>query len=557
MMDATKDTDSSIMQEEDVAKTTGADGGHTSGAVKHGDRAMQLIGDERVVLTEEDNKRIKRKTDKVILVILVWVYFLQILDKSVLGYAATFGLIQSTGLTGGQYSLLGSIAPIAQLAWQPFSSILIVKVPHRILMPILVLGWGIASASLAACHNFPQLLAARFFLGLFEAGCLPLFSVMTSQWYRRAEQPLRVAAWYGTNGIATIVAAALSYGLGHINSPLLESWQIIFLFVGLVTIVTAPVIYWRLDNDIPSARFLTEEEKPKAIERLRANQTGTGSREFKWSHIVEMFLEPKTYLWVALSLFINAGASVTNTFGPLILNGLGFDKYKTSLLNIPFGFVQWVIILFASWIVQRFRMKSAVVVAFVLPVIAGLAVLYTIPRTPGHSAPLLVGYYLLAFLFGTIPVEVAWVVANTAGTTKKTAKMSVYNAAAATGNIIGPIVFNSKDAPNYLPGLRVVLGFFIGTAACAILQALNLAFLNKMQERRRVRNGKPAKIMDTSMSSTYHDYVADESSKGAAQGTAEGSAAAEQGVAVEHSRIGQNAFADLTDRENDEFVYVL
>jgi MFS family permease len=155
----------------------------------------------------------------------VWVYFLQILDKSVLGYAATFGLIQSTGLTGGQYSLLGSIAPIAQLAWQPFSSILIVKVPHRILMPVLVLGWGIASTALAACHNFPQLLAARFFLGLFEAGCLPLFSVMTSQWYRRAEQPLRVAAWYGTNGIATIVASALSYGLGHINSPLLESWQ--------------------------------------------------------------------------------------------------------------------------------------------------------------------------------------------------------------------------------------------------------------------------------------------------------------------------------------------
>ncbi len=157
--------------------------------------------------------------------ILVWVYFLQILDKSVLGYAATFGLQESTGLTGSQYSFLGSIAPIAQLAWQPVSSVLIVRVPHRILMPALVLGWGIASAALAACHDFPTLLAARFFLGLFEAGCLPLFSVITSQWYRRAEQPLRVAAWYGTNGIATIVASALSYGLGHIQSPLLESWQ--------------------------------------------------------------------------------------------------------------------------------------------------------------------------------------------------------------------------------------------------------------------------------------------------------------------------------------------
>ncbi|KAF2968196.1 hypothetical protein GQX73_g5396 [Xylaria multiplex] len=550
-MSATKDVDSSIHQE-DVTKSLAGDA--SSDAVKHGDRAMQLIGSDRVVLTEEDNKRIRRKTDKVILTILVWVYFLQILDKSVLGYAATFGLQESTGLTGSQYSLLGSIAPIAQLAWQPFSSVLIVKVPHRILMPALVLGWGIASTAIAACHNFPTLLATRFFLGLFEAGCLPLFSVITSQWYRRAEQPLRIAAWYGTNGIATVVAAALSYGLGHIKSPLLESWQIIFLFVGLVTVATAPFVYWKLDDDIPSARFLSEEDKPKAIERLRANQTGTGSREFKWGHVREMFLEPKTYLWVILSLFINAGASVTNTFGPLIIKGLGYDKFVSSLLNIPFGFVQWVIILFASWVVQRFRLKSAVIVAFVLPVIAGLAVLYVIPRTPGHDAPLLVGYYLLAFLFGTTPVLVAWVVANTAGTTKKSAIMSVYNAASSTGNIIGPIVFNSKDAPNYFPGLRAVLGFFVATAACAVLQAANLAFLNKLQERRRVQNGKPAKIKDTSMSDTYQDLAADEPSDGVddAQGSA-----AEQGAAGQQSCIGQNAFADMTDRENDEFVYLL
>lgn len=171
------------------------------------------------------NKRIRRKTDKVILSILVWVYFLQILDKTVLGYGATFGLKKSTGLVGNEYSMVGSIAPIAQLAWQPFSSYLIVRVPHRILMPCLVLGWGIAQTCMAACHNYGGLLAARFFLGLFEGGCLPLFSIITSQWFRRAEQPIRVAAWYSTNGLATIVASLLSYGLGHINSSVLESWQ--------------------------------------------------------------------------------------------------------------------------------------------------------------------------------------------------------------------------------------------------------------------------------------------------------------------------------------------
>jgi MFS family permease len=92
-------------------------------------------------------------------------------------------------------------------------------------MPVLVLGWGIAQAAMAGCHSYSGLLATRFFLGLFEGSCLPLFSVITNQWYRRAEQPIRVAAWYGTNGLATIVAAALSYGLGHIKSEALYSWQ--------------------------------------------------------------------------------------------------------------------------------------------------------------------------------------------------------------------------------------------------------------------------------------------------------------------------------------------
>jgi MFS family permease len=194
--------------------------------VSHGGRALAFIGNERIQLSDKDNRRICRKTDLHILPILVWVYFLQVLDKTTLGYAAVFSLQQDAGLTGSQYSLVGSIAPMAQLAWQPFSSWLIVKVPHRILVPTLVLGWGIAQASMAACHNYSGLMITRFFLGLFEAGCLPLFGVITSQWYRRQEQPMRVAAWYSMNGIANLSAAALAYGLGHVKSSVLLPWQV-------------------------------------------------------------------------------------------------------------------------------------------------------------------------------------------------------------------------------------------------------------------------------------------------------------------------------------------
>lgn len=190
------------------------------------DVPSNAVGDAVLVnLTEEQNKRIRRKTDKTILILLTWVYFLQVFDKAVLSTSALFGLQADTGLTGNQYSLVSSIAAIAQLAWQPFSAMLIVKVPPRILMPAMTLGWGIAEASIASCTNFHSLLAARFFLGLFEAGCLPLFTYMTALWYRRSEQPVRIAIWNSMNGISTMAAAAISYGLGHIESDLLRPWQ--------------------------------------------------------------------------------------------------------------------------------------------------------------------------------------------------------------------------------------------------------------------------------------------------------------------------------------------
>ncbi|KAK7998359.1 dienelactone hydrolase family protein [Apiospora arundinis] len=544
-------------------------------AKPHGDRVLDVLGEgQRVTLTEEDNKRIRRQTDKVILVILTWVYFLQILDKSVLGYAATFGLRESTHLAGNQYSLVSSILPIAQLVSQPFMSFLIVRVPHRVLMPTLILGWGIAQTTMSACRNFGDLLATRFFLGLFEAGCLPLFGVITSQWYRRAEQPLRIATWYGTNGLSTMAASALSYGLGHIVSDRLESWQIIFLFVGLLTVCTAPFVAWKLDADIPSARFLSEEDKPKAIERLRANQTGTGSNEFKWAQVGEMMLEPKTYLWFGMSLLLNAAASVTNTFGPIILNGLGYDKYRTSLLNIPFGAIQWIVIMGSCFAAQRFRIKSVVLVLLTVLPIAGTAMLYVLPRDdPSKQTPLLVGYYLLAILYGINPIIVVWIVGNTAGTTKKSTVMAIYNGGSSAGQIIGPLLFNSRDAPAYLPGLRSVLGIFIALAGCALLQLGNLVFLNRRQAARRVRNGKPAHIKDTSMEDRYEavdEAVVNDSNSGAAgptmtvgggagDSTDAKPAQSAEGIEVgtSHTRIGDNAFLDLTDRQNDEFVSVL
>ena len=116
--------------------------------------------------------------------------------------------------------------------------------------------------------------------------------------------------------------------------------------------------------------------------------------------------------------------------------------------------------------------------------------------------------------------------------------MSLYNAGSSAGNIIGPLLFTKNDAPGYTPGLRKVLGIFVAMVALTGIQAANLIFLNKMQERKRVANGKPAKLRDLSMENRYHQSEADVE-------------------ASEHDHLGEKALLDLSDRKNDEFIYLL
>jgi hypothetical protein len=185
-----------------------------------------------------------------------------------------------------------------------------------------------------------------------------------------------------------------------------------------LTITTVPFIYWRLDDDIASARFLTPKERLQALERLRANQTGTGSRVLKWNQVIEVFLDLKCYLFAAMTLAIILGAQVSFTFGPLILKSFGFDKYRTTLLNIPFGALQCIVILATAWVTARTRWKWPALAILLIVVLVGLVLLYTLPRDQAHLPGLLAGYYTLAFVFGCINLVVSWILANTAGQTK-------------------------------------------------------------------------------------------------------------------------------------------
>ena len=128
----------------------------------------------------------------------------------------------------------------------------------------------------------------------------PSCLAVTQMWWRRSEQTLRTSYWNAMNGVTFIVGSLVTYGLGHIQSDKIYRYQTIFIFCGVLTVIFGAVFLWRMPDSPMEAKFMSERSQMIAVERLRANQMGVASRDWKWAHVLETATDVKTYLWFIL-----------------------------------------------------------------------------------------------------------------------------------------------------------------------------------------------------------------------------------------------------------------
>ncbi|TRM57618.1 major facilitator superfamily domain-containing protein [Schizophyllum amplum] len=527
------------VEDVDVLSDANAPGPSKQGA---GDAALELLGrsDARREITAEEDARVRRKIDLWLMPVIVMVYMLQQLDKSSLSYTSAFGIVADAGLKGQEYSWLSSIVYVAQLVWQPMSSYLLVRLPVAKYLFVHVFMWGVCVASTAAAHNFAGLVTARFFLGIFEATVAPCFITVTQMWWRRREQTMRLAIWMAANGGTGMFGSLLSWGLGHIGGSL-RPYQTIFLFIGCLTAACSPIVLVVLPDSPTKAKFLSQDEKIIAIERVRANNQGTETKVWKWEQVYELLLDLKTYLWFCLLFLCALPSGGIGAFGPLIINGFGFDQFDTILFNIPFAALQVVLTLISAWVSQRIKLKWPVVFFLTLPAIGGASALLVLGRDPAIKNHLLGCYYVLSFFTALQPMLYSWSSQNTAGHTKKLCTTGIIFVAQCAGNIVGPLLYTTEEKPYYRRGLVANLSCWIALAVLSLITAAYLSLLNRKHAARRVAAGKAGVVVDASLEE-YRD------TRREANGVEK-----QRGETLANER----AFDDLTDLENEDFMYAL
>ncbi|KAJ5050205.1 hypothetical protein NUH16_008745 [Penicillium rubens] len=286
-----------------------------------------------------------------------------------------------------------------------------------------------------------------------------------------------------------------------------------------------------------SAKFLGEEDKLLSIERQRMNQQGVESHEWKWEHTKEAFLDPKSWFWFALMFSISVPSGGITTFGPLIIKSFGLSEYDTMLFNIPFGAVQLVATMGGAWLATVWKMKGPVLALLCLPPIAGCVMLLEIAHDNAHKGPLLAGYYIISVYPAITPLIYSWSAANTAGETKKKVTTAILYVGQCAGNVLGPNLYTTNEAPLYRRGLLSNLAMFCVLIGLTGANIAYMYFLNKKHEKKRVALGKDAKIVDQSMQTIQ--AVSDDAKEDLPQQAAD-----------------DNSWKDLTDVQNEDFVYV-
>lgn len=445
------------------------------------------------------------KIDLFVCTNLFLIAFLEFLDKNSLGIAAVYTLKEDTNLHGSQFSTVASTFYFGYLLGEFISFFLLPRVRIGKFVSICLFIWGGLLMCMAACHSFGGLVTVRFFLGVFEAGILPSFMIISGMWWKKSEQPLRSTLYFNT--LAGILGGVFGHCIGLIKGKL-PAWKYIFLIYGSATCFYATILFFIFPDNIKGAWFLSRREKQIAHLRVLADQTG-GSHDSKHKlkiyQIWEALLDPKYYIVVAFIICQSICNSGLTNFNPLIIKGFGFSALKTTLMASPQAAVAlgggMLITAICMWI---HNIRCLLWVLTCLPALAGAIMVNKIdPHENRHAA--LAGIYLMGFYNVPWTLMLALVSSNTSGSTKKTFMYVSVAVWYAVGNIISPYFFKGSQAPKYPMGIHAMEASFSIMAFTGILYYLMLRIQNKQKQSLTMNDIKHLEYAEQSIDNDLTD----------------------------------------------------
>ncbi|KAL7626058.1 hypothetical protein AAE478_002828 [Parahypoxylon ruwenzoriense] len=422
--------------------------------------SVSVRSTERREFDAKQTKRLLRKIDWHILPCMTLICLLCFLDRSNIGNARLDRLEQDLHLTGLQYNNCLAVLYPFYIAAEIPSNMMMKRTRPSLWLPLSMFLWSICLLSQGFVRSYSSLLTTRALLGLFEGGLFPGINFYITQWYRRDECGLRMAAFFSGATFAGAFGGILARGIAEMDGVGgLSAWSWIFILEGLLSMLVSVAAFWLIYDYYPSAKFLTDAERYEVSRRLLAD-SGPVSTDFNMKYVQQALTDWKIYVHMVICMAGFCPVYSFSLFLPTIIKNMGYSANNAQLMSVPPYVFACAFTISASWLADRRKQRGVFLLAFQLIAVFGLALL------AATSNPIVqyTGTVFAAIgIYPQIPLGLAWNGSNIGGSLKRATGIAMQVMGGNCGGIIASYVYLERDAPRYTTGHSILMGF-VGTA---------------------------------------------------------------------------------------------
>ncbi|KAI1099177.1 MFS general substrate transporter [Jackrogersella minutella] len=401
-------------------------------------------------------KRLLRKIDFHILPIMCLICLLCFLDRANIGNARLDNLESDLHLVGLQYNdCLAILFPFYIAAEIP-SNIMMKRTRPSIWLALSMFLWSVCIIAQGFVKSYSGLMTTRALLGLFEGGFFPGINFYITQWYPRNECGLRMALIFSSATLAGAFGGLLARAIAEMSGVGgLAAWSWIFIIEGLASISVSVVAYWAVHGYPASATFLTPTERREVHRRLLTD-SGPLSDTFSRKYIYQALLDWKIYIHMLITMAGFCPVYSFSLFLPTIVKNMGYSADTAQLMSAPPYVLACLFTVGGSRLADRCGQRGVFLLGFQLVAILGLALL-------AASADPTIQYTGTVFaaigIYPQIPLGLAWNGSNIGGSLKRATGIAMQVMGGNCGGIVASYVYLAKDAPRYIGGHSILIGF--------------------------------------------------------------------------------------------------
>ncbi|PXA86929.1 MFS transporter [Nostoc sp. 3335mG] len=283
-------------------------------------------------LVDTEGRDVIRRVSRRIIPLCFLLYIVSYIERANIGYAA-LQMNAELGLSAEAFGLAAGIFFIGYFLFEVPSNLLMARYGARVWIGRILIGMGVVSMATAFVQTPMQLYAARFLLGVAEAGYFPAIIIYLTAWFRSREQATVVALFTAAIPVSYVIGTPLStWIMDHVSGLGLSGWRWMLIVEGLPAVIGGIATYLLLVDRPADAQWLSADDRAWLEAEIAKDHEGNGAVRHlsTWQAISD----PKV-LYLSLIYFVyQAGSLGVGYWLPQILKGAG-----KSLTNFEVGLI--------------------------------------------------------------------------------------------------------------------------------------------------------------------------------------------------------------------------